>query len=101
MQNLFRAAIDNISDLCLSSLPEFILLDFLLESPALVDLKDYVQIYGSVPEVKSYSEMIWPAADDFVPYDIIGEDKSKKLMFTPDELEGNKLENYDEQNLDA
>lgn len=94
--NLLRAAIDNISELCLAHLPEFILLDFLLQSPALIDLRDYVRLYGSVPDVKPYQEMIWPAPDDFVPYDIIGEDRSKKLMFTPEELQTENK--YDEQN---
>lgn len=95
-----RAAIDNISELCLNYLPEFILLDFLLTSPALIDLCDYVKIYGSVPEVKSYQEIIWPAPEDFVPYDVIGEDKSKQLMIAPDEPEEQK-EKSEEEFLDV
>lgn len=72
---------DNISDLCRHYLPEVNLLEFLLESPALSDLRDYIQTYGKVPEYSFYHELVWPLPSSFVPRNII-EDNMKQHSST-------------------
>lgn len=70
---------DNISELCRSYLPEVNLLDFLLDCPFLMELREYIDIYGSVPEFILHHEVIWPLPSDFVPRNIIGDDTAKSL----------------------
>ncbi|KAK6632659.1 hypothetical protein RUM43_013427 [Polyplax serrata] len=80
--NYLRAAMDNISELCRHYLPEVNLLDFLLSCPALIDLREYIETYGSVPDFSLYRETIWPLPSDFVPKNILGDEVVKALMST-------------------
>lgn len=89
-QNVIRATLDNISEVCQNYLPEANLLDFLLSSPALLDVSDFLSSYGTVPEVQFFEDLVWPIPTDFVPYNIVGKDRSKVLMYTPKDKEEEK-----------
>ncbi|EEB14096.1 hypothetical protein Phum_PHUM280640 [Pediculus humanus corporis] len=97
--NHFKIALDNISELCRSNLPEFNLLDFLLDCPVLVDLKEYIEMYGSVPDYTSYSESIWPLSSDFVPRNILSDTKPKTLITADNDnfKESEELEIFTEE----
>ncbi|KAL0270874.1 UNVERIFIED_CONTAM: hypothetical protein PYX00_008146 [Menopon gallinae] len=98
--NVIRATLDNISEVCQQHLPEANLLDFLLSSPALLDVSEFLSSYGTAPEVQFMEELVWPIPTDFVPYNIVGRDKSKVLMIRMNS-DGKEYDKKDQKEDDA
>ncbi|XP_066151884.1 uncharacterized protein [Euwallacea fornicatus] len=51
-------------------LPEYELLDFVINSSFTLFLQDYFQLYGIIPMRDIYKDKVWPVPHDFIPYDI-------------------------------
>ncbi|CAG9769020.1 unnamed protein product [Ceutorhynchus assimilis] len=53
-----------------SFLPEYELLDFIIESSFTMPLKEYYEYYNFVPMRDIYKDKVWPVPHDFIPYDV-------------------------------
>ncbi|GJQ86829.1 hypothetical protein Trydic_g5613 [Trypoxylus dichotomus] len=51
-------------------LPEISVLELLLTSQYIQDLRKYVEIYGSIPYIDSYEDLVWPVPCDFIPMNV-------------------------------
>ncbi|XP_048519004.1 uncharacterized protein LOC125503117 [Dendroctonus ponderosae] len=51
-------------------LPEYELLDFVVQSSFTMPLQEYSELYGVVPMRDIYKDRVWPVPHDFIPYDV-------------------------------
>ncbi|XP_050507444.1 uncharacterized protein LOC114340864 [Diabrotica virgifera virgifera] len=80
MSSLYKASISAITSLSgfrsayyeplLLRLPELELVNFILGSNYVMNIVDYFNLYGVVPQRDIYKDKIWPIAADFIPYDV-------------------------------
>ncbi|KAG8309023.1 uncharacterized protein LOC124353876 isoform X1 [Homalodisca vitripennis] len=72
---------EQLSDRMTTNLPEFARLEFVLSTPALKNLRDFVETHRTVQQPRLYQELVWPPQKEFIPFKIFkakqdSEDKS-------------------------
>ncbi|XP_071052057.1 uncharacterized protein [Onthophagus taurus] len=58
------------SKILMPFLPESSVLEFLLASQYTIELRNYTKVYGIVPYLDSYQDLVWPVECDFMPMNL-------------------------------
>uniref|UniRef100_A0A1B6KN98 BLUF domain-containing protein n=1 Tax=Graphocephala atropunctata TaxID=36148 RepID=A0A1B6KN98_9HEMI len=61
---------EHLSDRMTTNLPEFARLEFVLSTPALKNLRDFVETHRTVQQPRLYQELVWPPQKEFIPFNI-------------------------------
>ncbi|VEN51302.1 unnamed protein product [Callosobruchus maculatus] len=68
--SLVRGSAMAVRDPYRSYLPEREVLQFLLESDFTMPLKEYHELYFTIPQREVYKDKVWPTAGDLIPFDV-------------------------------
>ncbi|XP_054288806.1 uncharacterized protein LOC129004302 [Macrosteles quadrilineatus] len=65
-----QMTMDHLTDRMTTNLPETARLEFVLSTPALKDLRMFVETHRTVQQPRMYQETVWPPAKEFIPFTI-------------------------------
>ncbi|KAJ8956420.1 hypothetical protein NQ314_006748 [Rhamnusium bicolor] len=71
-----------------ATLPEYEVVNFIINSSFTQSLRSYYELYGEVPQREIYKDRVWPIPSDFIPYDVFSKpyDSIVELPKAPPEI---------------